>query len=132
METCADYWELNGALSLLAAYIIPLDANAKRARMRIFFALSPGTGTAMDPALEHYSFRLKLTRSKTVGEGACGGCLAPMYFTLREIRLTQPVGVGDYRMQDPVHSVYASWNAFGSCYVSARNTTWGAIKAQYR
>ena len=84
--------------------------------------------------LEYYAFKLSINSAKTVGTGACDGCLDPVCIVLNEIKLTQPVGVGNYRLQNPALSYYATWQGgvvSGGCPAAtpARNRTWGAVKS---
>ena len=57
---------------------------------------------------------------------------------LNSINITQPVGVGDFRLGNPANSNFATWqngfSADGGCPAATptRSTTWGSVKALYR
>ncbi len=130
---CADYWS-GLAAGGISAYITPYASADCRARLLIIFATAIANAGPVDENLEYYSFRLSITRAKTVGTGSCAHCLAPAMIVLDEIKLTQPAGVGDYRIQNPANRNFVEWQGgYSSCgWVPTRNTTWGAIKSQYR
>lgn len=133
--SCADYWT-GQAQGGIASYIMNYSGLACRARMRLVFAVPGSSAGPLDPELEYYAFRLSISRAKSVGAGACEGCADPVTLWLLEIKITQPVGLGDYRLWGSLEGSLTTWqgkNPYASClFVPARNTTWGAIKAQYR
>lgn len=142
---CADYWG-GQAAGAIAAWrfgdqLYPGWPNSY-GRLLIVFAVPPTSSGSLDPGLEYYSFRLTVTKAKTVGTGSCSGCSIPAAFQFASIKLTQPVGVGDYQINQPLDRSFAAWQGghFGqwdvvySCPmpVEARNRTWGSIKSLYR
>ena len=136
--TCADYF-VGGATGNFTAFnpnIVPGQTN--RARIQILYAVPPTSAGPVDENLEYYAFKLTVLGAKTVGAGACGGCLDPVCLVLNEIKLTQPVGVGNYRLQTPASRNYATWQGgaigLGGCpaVVPAQNRTWGSVKSLYR
>lgn len=131
---CADYWLSSSAQGGLAAYHVGYGEVASRARVQLVFAVPMGAASPLDPALEYYAFRLSILRSATAGTGSCEGCAVPMLLSLTEIKISQPFGVGDHRISVPLHNTTVHWNQDPwSCLpVPARNSTWGAIKGQYR
>ena len=135
LVSCEDYWAPRGGAGGISAYQAPYAGMANRARLLLVFAVPPALATALDPGLEYYALRVAITRTNTVGTGACGGCTTRMQIMLTEVKLTQPVGVGDFRIQTPVVQNTAYWQDgqyYGCGYVPVRNSTWGAIKSQYR
>lgn len=83
--------------------------------------------------------RLVVRHTKTVGAGACEGCRTGACFWLRETKLQQPAGVGDYTVTNQLWNSLVGHNAdanYGApsiwCYTPALNRTWGAIKTLYR
>jgi len=133
---CTDYWagQAGGGMT---AYITPYATAANRARLLIIYGTAIGNATAVDSATEYYAFNLIVTGQKTVGSGACAGCLDPVCLVLNEIKLTQPAGVGDFRIQNPAGRNYVTWQGGvvqGGCPAAtpARNATWGSVKSLYR
>ncbi|MFN8586820.1 MAG: hypothetical protein U0704_03385 [Candidatus Eisenbacteria bacterium] len=136
-EKCADYWA-GLAQGGVAAYLNPYSGDPARARLLLGFAIPLQYARALDENTEYYAFRVALSGAKTVGTDACEGCSSPISIILLEIRLTQPPGVGDYRMQFPQDRWCIQWqpqSPWESCWYvvnPTRNSTWGAIKSQYR
>lgn len=86
--------------------------------------------------------RISISRAKTVGTGACPGCVGAACFEYRETKLEQPAGIGNYMVTNWATTGYAylfgtsgglaPQNVWDPCEVSAPNRTWGAIKTLYR
>lgn len=133
--SCADYYA-GQAAGGLAWYTMSYGGNPCRARMGILFAVPATLAIPMDPDVEFYAFALFLSRTMTVGTGACAGCLDPVAIVLNEVKLTQPVGVGDFRLQNPNDRNFVSWQGgepWRSClWVPVRNNTWGSLKSLYQ
>jgi len=91
----------------------------------------------MDPGVEHYLFKVNILRSKTVGTGACAGCLEPACIVLNRLVINQPAGVGDATITNPMFSNYVAYNGgtvAGGCpgATPSQNRTWGQVKSLYR
>lgn len=132
--SCADYW-MGQAAGGISAYLQPYAAYPCVARLLMVFAVVPSLAGPLDENLEYYICRVSILRSKTVGTGSCDGCTTPVMVMLNEVKLTQPVGVGDYRIQNPVDRNWATWqhSNFNVCrWVPTRTHTWGGIKSLYR
>ena len=136
-NVCTDYWA-GQAQSMLASYTSGLFSGVYgRGRVIAIAAIPTSLATPLDPSLEYAMMRLTISRSKTTGTGACAGCSIPAGLYLTEIKLTQPVGIGDYRVQNPAGRMSVGWQmavegTYFQCGDPVRNTTWGAIKAQSR
>ncbi|MBI5170952.1 MAG: hypothetical protein HZA61_15790 [Candidatus Eisenbacteria bacterium] len=133
---CADYWS-GLASGGVAAYTTPFNAIANRARLFIIYATPVALAMPMDDNTEYYSVRISFLGTKTVGPGACAGCIEPVCLVLNQIKLTQPAGVGDYRLQNPLVRNFVTWQGGGPAFqcpgaTPTRNTTWGSLKSQYR
>ena len=136
--SCGDYWagQAAGGFSAFNPNIVPGQTN--RARVLMVFAVPPALAGPVDDLVEYGAFRFNVLGAKTVGTGACAGCLDPVCIVLNEIKLTQPVGVGNYRLQNAAERNYATWQGgaigVGGCpaVVPAQNRTWGSVKSLYR
>lgn len=141
---CADYWA-GQAQGGVAAYRVGTAIGPSyppnMVRVVMAFAIPAITDGSLDEYSEYYSFRLNIAKAKTVGTGACAGCDVPLGFYFTRLKLVQPVGVGDYYIDQPVSSAFAAWqNGWFYSYdvgyscppVPARNKTWGALKSLYR
>ncbi len=127
---CADYWQ-GQAAGGLAAYQAPT------AYLRRIIAVGavpiPALGP-VDEGTEYFSFRLAINHSASTGTGSCAGCTTPVCVRLTSIKLTQPVGVGDFLLTNPATGNCVTWQGGVPicCLVPATKQTWGSIKALYR
>ena len=134
---CVDYWsgQASGAVGAYNTAIVPGATN--RARILLVAAVAPSNAAPLDADVEYYSFTMTVTNTKTAGATGCAGCLDPVCIVLNEIKLTQPAGVGDIRIQNPAARNYVTWQngvVTGGCPAAtpARNATWGQVKSLYR
>ncbi|MFN8589521.1 MAG: hypothetical protein U0704_17145 [Candidatus Eisenbacteria bacterium] len=133
---CIDYWQ-SQASGGVGAYTAGFGGQPNRARVLIVAAVAPANAVPVDVDAEYYSFTLSISNTKTVGSGSCAGCTDPVCIVLNEIKLTQPAGVGDFRIQSPATRNYVTWQGgvvAGGCpaVVPAQNRTWGQVKSLYR
>lgn len=129
-----DYWA-GQASGGLTAYITPLASATNRAQLRVIFAVPGALAAPVDPTLEYLGWTTSISHAKTVGTGSCAGCAVPMCIVLNEIKLTQAVGVGDYRIGTTLTNSVLVWQGESpaNCLpVPTRNRTWGAVKSLYR
>ncbi len=131
-----DYWA-GQASGGITAYITPYATAANRARLLIIYAVPSTLAAPVDADVEYFAFTATVSNAKTVGTGSCAGCADPVCIVLNEIKLTQGVGIGDFRIQNPADRNYVSWQGgvvAGGCPAAtpARNATWGSVKSLYR
>lgn len=84
---------------------------------------------------EYYVFRVTISRAKSTGTGSCAGCNVGACIVLNEIKLSQPLGIGDRTVTNPATSNFAVWQGgLAQCPIPtpAQNRTWGAVKNLYR
>ncbi len=131
-----DYWagQAGGGIS---AYITPYAAAANRARLLIIYAVPGNLAAPVDAGIEYFAFTASVSHAKTVGSSSCAGCADPVCIVLNEIKLTQAVGVGDFRIQNAADRNFVTWQGgvvSGGCpaVVPTQNRTWGAVKSLYR
>lgn len=123
------------SIGSVATYLVGSpSANNVRIGLIAATGTSPGPLTA---GTEYYSFTLAISNVKTVGTGACADCPTPGCLVLQSIKLTQPVGVGDYLITAPVsaNSNSVTWQgaSLATCTgTPVQNTTWGRIRSIYR
>jgi hypothetical protein len=132
--TCLDPWsgQAAGGMSYDFAFGAP-----NRARIRTIGAI-PGS-TSIDDSSEYYFFKVTLLGAKSTGNGSCAGCTDGMCIVFTQLKLTQPLGVGDYTMTNPIVSQYATWQAGGNSVqggcpgaTPTQSRTWGSVKSLYR
>jgi len=131
--TCVDPWSgaAAGGMSYDAAFGAP-----NRARLRTIGAI-PGS-TAIDGSSEYYFFKITLLGQKTVGTGSCAGCTDGMCIVFKSLKLTQPLGVGDFTITSPLLRQHVTWQAGGTlagqcpAATPTQSRTWGSVKSLYR
>lgn len=131
---CTDYWQ-GLAAGGVTAYIQSYSGNANRARLLAIYATAVANATSMDSNLEYYGVKFNISNAKTVGTGACSGCLDKVCLVFNSIKVTQPAGVGDFVISDEATGRTATWQneVAGTCLpVPVKNRTWGAVKSLYR
>jgi len=129
---CTDFFQGGGGGGI-GAYRVGEGGITNRARIVAFWAV-PVEGT-LDQT-ETYMFRLRVNNARTVGTGACAGCLDQVCIVLNSINLAQPAGVGDYFMTGPPAGGrdFVTWQGAGAncALVPTKNKTWGQVKSLYR
>lgn len=147
---CTDYWS-GGATGGLANYFIAFGGQQNRARALFVGAVDPSVAGPLNADERYFSFNMSINRTKSAGAGNCAGCVDDVLLVLNEVKLTQPLGVGDFRIQagclsgDPPTNgditngrALAGQNGMttilppGGGATPTRNRTWGGVKALYR
>jgi hypothetical protein len=155
---CTDVWQGNAAGGV-ATYNLHYFSQPNRPRILFAVAVpADHLGTAQ-AGHEYFSMNMTINNQKTTGTGSCTGCTTPVCLLVTSIKITQPVGVGDVTLYDPLgpnsnaaawqggspatvftppdtttgHLIPGNWQ-IASCGLPtpARNQTWGAIKSLYR
>jgi hypothetical protein len=135
---CNDFWA-GGASG--GGGIAPEHTQANRFQIKLVGA-TPGEAI-LDPGMEHYLFKVNITRTKSTGTGSCAGCTDAACFVLNRLIINQPAGVGDAVLTNPMHSNFVTYNggAVGGgpnggtgCpgATPSQNRTWGQVKSLYR
>jgi hypothetical protein len=133
---CVDPWSGTGNAGI-AAYTKNFESNPARARIIGSIAYS-GPSVSMAPGTEYYSIRMRINNVKTVGTGACAGCLDPVCLVLNQVRIAQPAPDPTFAIENPALNNYATWQggAVGGngCpgVVPTQNQSWGRVKSLYR
>lgn len=138
-EQCASLW--GGQVPLQVQQIqTNIGYNPAHFRLNSGAAVPQGSEIAhVADGTERIAARVLIFHSKTTGADACAGCRTGACIWLSEMRMQQPVGMGDYTVTYPASSNWAGHNATFSvstagpnCTTPALNRTWGAIKTLYR
>lgn len=123
---CVDPWEGRG----VGGFVYDFGFGSPSiSRLRIIAAVPPKTYGPLDSTSEYYMFKFRMSHAKTVGAGACPGCGQEMLINLEQIKLVQPLDVGDFVLTNPLSRNYVTWQ---TRVVPTQNRTWGAIKSLYR
>jgi len=137
--SCLDAW--NGHASGGMDYTYQFGA-LNRGRIRGVWAVP--TPVSSDGTDEYYLEEVIITNAQTTGTGSCAGCSNGACIVLNSVQVTQPTGLGDYVIVNPLNSNFVTWQASGSnpgggpfgqgCpgATPTHNNTWGSVKALYR
>lgn len=157
---CVD-WAAGQASGGVAAYSIGLDT-PNRARLLMGFAVSAANIQDLVAGQEYFAFNVVIRHIKTVGSGACAGCLEPMRIFFSCVEVVQGLNPST-RFQDGANysgSQWVSWqqgypiniqhgcvSTGGGLYcidpttwfdvvpysvTPTRASTWSAVKSLYR
>ena len=114
---------------------------------RIVAAIAVAGAALADLAVgqEYFSNNVTINNAKTVGTGACAGCLTPVCIVFNSIKITTQVAANDRVITGPTNgtdSNYAMWQGGAGVTVGAstgcpqatptRSTTWSSVKSLYR
>ena len=132
--TCLDPWvgAASGGVDFTNAFGGP-----NRGLIRTVCAIAGSTGiTGTD---EYYFFKITLLGAKTTGNGSCAGCTDGACIVFTQLKLSQPLGVGDYIITTPLVRQYVTWQSGGAgvtggcpAATPTHTTTWGSVKSLYR
>jgi hypothetical protein len=133
LANCYDPWagSAAGGLNFTQGFNGP-----NRGRIKTVCAI-PGS-TPIDDATENYILKINITNVRSTGAGSCAGCSDGACIVLNSIKLTQPLGVGDYTISTPITRNYVQWqgggNIGGECpgATPTKSATWGSVKSLYR
>jgi len=85
---------------------------------------------------EVFLFTVTVNRTLSTGTGSCAGCATPACMVFKKLKLTQPVGVGDFLFQAPLSYGYMTLQggAGTDCpsATPASRSSWGQVKSLYR
>ena len=131
---CLDPWagQAAGGINYTAGF-----GGANKARIRTVCAI-PGS-TSISGTDEYYFFKVTILNGKTTGNGSCAGCTDGACVVFNSIEVTQPLGVGDYKISNPLNRNWVQFQGgatgvSGGCPAATptRNKTWGSVKSIYR
>ncbi|MEO5618820.1 MAG: hypothetical protein ABIS67_13720 [Candidatus Eisenbacteria bacterium] len=111
---------------------------ANRARIRTVCAIAGSI--AINGTDEHYFLKVTVNNSRSTGTGACAGCSDGACIVFNSLLVTQPAGVGDFLIINPLARRHVLWQPGGStigglgcpAQVPTRDQTWGQVKSLYR
>ena len=119
-----------------------MSASDRRTRCERRFASRARTipgSTSITGTDEYYFFRVGISNARSTGNGSCAGCTDGACIVFNSIQVTQPAGVGDYTISNPLVRNFVQWqggggSVAGGCPASVptRQQTWGSVKSLYR
>ncbi len=127
---CLD-WAGGQAAGGLAAYRVGQFYGPTTARIVAGFAIA--IPTDVPGGAEMFAFNAVISMAKTVGTGACAGCLVPVCIVLNSINVVPGTAASTF-LGGPANgpgSNIATWQG-GCTQTPTRNTTWGSVKSLYR
>ena len=135
---CVD-WASGGAQGGLAAYSVfglgipPANQPAHR-QVVMGFAVPSVNAADLVNTQEYFAFNLIIRNYKTVGTGACTGCVEPACIVFQSVNIVPGVNPGQRVTAGTfAGSNFAIWqNSAPDCHlVPAKRTTWSAVKQLY-
>ena len=132
--SCGDPW-LGGASGGLTSYITNYFGDARRVHIDVVYAVPQANAAQLDSPNEYLGFMLKINGAKTVGTGACDGCLTPVCVVWNWLGLDGLNGTYIHT-SFPLDHNYVTWQGgvvSGGCPAATpvRNRTWGQLKSLY-
>ena len=126
---CSDPWGGMGfgGLDWQSGYQTP-----NHGRLRTAGAIAGSTQMTNDQ--EWYVWKVTILGLKTAGATGCAGCTDAACIMFRSQKLTQPLGVGDYTIINPISRSFVLFQGtVAVCQVvPVQNRTWGSVKSLYR
>lgn len=101
-------------------------------------SVQPTLAATVTNANEYVVVKLAISKTKSAGATPCTGCNTGAVIVVDEVKIQQPLGVGDQRVfgsggqQSVTYTSTASGAIAPPAPVANRNRTWGAVKALYR
>jgi len=113
----------------------PSLTNSHR-RLKIALAVPPASLQDLVAATEYFACNITINNLKTVGTGACAGCLEPMCIVFNSCNVTTPTLANNVLIgngSSPGSNI-VTWQGVGpACSaVPTKNVTWGQVKSLYR
>ncbi len=140
---CAD-WSGGQAAGGIGAYSIGARG-PNTARIVAAIAVPAAALADLFAGQEYFSYNVVMNNAKTVGTGACDGCLVPVCIVYNSVKVTTQLPANDRNFTGPTNgtdSNYATWQGGGipqtpggsgcGAATPTRNSTWGAVKSLYR
>jgi hypothetical protein len=136
--SCADTWS-GQDLPAIAGYLVTANTPSmapNRARIIGSNAVGGAAAAPVNPGTEYYSMAIRINSGKTVGTGACAGCLTPVCLVLNDLTLSD-INANTYTVNTVLTSNYLIWQGqvgAPGCpgVVPTVNKTWGQVKSIYR
>jgi len=141
---CEDAW-LGQATATIDYYGDPIlvsipvpPVQGPRVRIKVGVSLPAAAGNGVVGGAQYFAFALAVNHTKTVGTGACAGCLVPMTFVFNSIMpgysdgMDPPV-LSSEVISTPIHNQCITWQGGILCgETPTQNKTWGQVKSLYR
>lgn len=135
---CLDAWKglATSGFTYSPQYLAP-----NWGRIRTFCIMPSSDAVAVDAVTEMYVVSIAIDHARTVGAGACAGCMDGACIIAQYVVFQQSPGPYGPEVNYPIQRRYVTWQPGGAfigsiaCPASvtpARNATWGAIKSLYR
>jgi hypothetical protein len=143
LGACANWAQAAPAIGIV--YSTNVSGWANRARILLVSAVMAADAQTLLAGQEYFAGNLTINHAKTVGTGACAGCLTPVCMAVQSVLMTSPNPDNDCWVGGPANHVdsnVATWQGGGSPVVGdnigcpqatpTRSSTWGEVKSLYR
>ena len=135
-SACPDMFGLQASMNI-AAYQMGLHG-ANSGRILCVNAVQTSLIVDLFAGQEYGIAHWTVQNTKTVGTGACAGCLTPVCIVFNSANITTEAGLSDTKLTSEASpgSNYITWQggAGTNCpaAVPTKNATWGSVKSLYR
>jgi hypothetical protein len=133
--SCSDFWA--GQASTGMQYNVPGVLGPNSARINTVAGVQETGAGPIDENSMWYAYKLSLLKVKSVGTGACAGCLDGACIVLNQMNLSQPAPAPDVVLTSGPQNWVTYRGGAGAGHICPgatpnRKSTWGSVKALYR
>jgi hypothetical protein len=134
--SCPDPFAFQASMNIAAYVVGTLAPNT--ARLLCANAVTSDQAVDLVAGEEYTAARWSINNSKTVGTGACNGCVVPVCILFSSANLTTVDNLNDTKFANGADpgSNFVSWQGGDYLYLCygtpTKNSTWGAVKSLYR
>ena len=134
--SCPDPFAFQASMNIASYVVGTLGPNT--ARLLSLNAVPSDLAVNLIAGEEYTAARWSINNSKTVGTGACSGCVVPVCILFRSANITTVGNLNDTKltMAADAGSNFVSWQGGDYLYLCygtpTKNSTWSAVKSLYR
>lgn len=133
-----------GAYCTLSHQCVSAPSGANEAIIKLINAVPQQNAMDLVANTEYFDFNLVFNNTKTVGTGACAGCLTPVCIVLNSINVVDIGNLHPRFLSTPTvpGSNFVTWQGGGSpttprgngcpAATASQKSTWGSVKSLYR
>ena len=128
---CTPFWngEEGGGIG---AYNLNQPIFGRSARIIGVIAVPLSALIQASAGVEYSAFTLTINHAKTVGTGACAGCLEPMQVIFQYVNVTQGNTPGGVVLTSPIDGDRSRYVLWGTGPVPTQRSSWSAVKSLYQ
>ena len=129
---CTPLWTSGDEASGIGGYHLSIQGMQGTARLIAVAAVPQQSVFLALGGVEYNAFTIRINHAKTLGTGACDGCLVPMQVLLRSVNVVPVSPASAFRLTDPMDGERSSYVLWGTGPVPTKRSSWSAVKSLYR